>query len=296
MNPKKGMGLLALLLSLFLFLISGETQEKKGSGKTGEKAVKGGGIGGFTASRAPIDITSDTVEADQKTNTVIFKGNVVAKQEDTTLYANTLTIIYDQNTKKIKEIIAVGNVKVVQLERRATSQKATFDQDKNKVTFDGDAVVREGANVVRGERITYYVEEERSVVEPGKGGRVSTSITPPPKEEGGEKKPKEGVKETPELLKEGKKIYGQACVSCHGSNGDGKGEAGAALNAPPTDFRKPLKEWARTKGDPQKIFEVISRGIPNSAMTAWTQYSEQQRWALAYSVRDFSATSTKRAK
>jgi len=115
---------------------------------------------------------------------------VVAKQEDTTLYANTLIIIYDQETKKVKEIIAIGNVKVVQLEKRATSQKATFDQDKNKVVFDGEAVAREGANVIRGERITYYVEEERSVVEPVKGGRVSTTITPQSKEEGDEKKPK----------------------------------------------------------------------------------------------------------
>jgi len=46
----------------------------------------------------------------------------------------------------------------------------TFDQDKNKVVLDGDAVVREGVNVIRGERITFYVEEERSVVEPTKGG------------------------------------------------------------------------------------------------------------------------------
>ncbi len=194
MNPKKGVVLLILLLSFFPFLISGEAQEKKGSGKGGEKAVKSGGIVGFTASRAPIDITSDTVEADQKTNTVVFKGTVVAKQEDTTLWANTLTVFYDEKTKKLKVIVATGNVKVVRLERRATSQKATFDQDKNKVTFDGDAVAREGANVIRGERITYYVEEERSVVEPLKGGRVSTSITPPPKEEGEEKKPKEGKK------------------------------------------------------------------------------------------------------
>jgi lipopolysaccharide export system protein LptA len=190
MNPKKGAGLFVLLCSLFLFLISAEAQEKKGSAKGGEKAGKSGGIVGFTASRAPIDITSDTVEANQKTNTIVFKGNVVAKQEDTTLYANTLTVFYDEKTKKLKEIVATGNVKVVRLERRATSQKATFDQDKNEVTFDGDAVVREGANVIRGERITYYVEEERSVVEPAKGGRVSTSITPPPKEEGEEKKPK----------------------------------------------------------------------------------------------------------
>jgi lipopolysaccharide export system protein LptA len=188
MNPGRAIGFLVILFSLLLFFISGQAQEKKRSGKDGERAIKTDKGFGFTTSRAPIDITSDTVEVDQKQNKATFKGNVVAKQEDVTLYANTLVMIYDPETKKLKEIIAIGNVKVVQLDRRATGQKATFDQDKNKVVLDGDAVVREGTNVVRGERITFYVEEERSVVEPGKGGRVSTSITPPPKEEGEVKK------------------------------------------------------------------------------------------------------------
>ncbi|HUL30657.1 MAG TPA: lipopolysaccharide transport periplasmic protein LptA [Thermodesulfobacteriota bacterium] len=194
MNRNKVIGLLVILSSLFLIFISGEAQEKSAGVKGSEKGLTAGKGFGFTTSRAPIDIDSDRLEADQKTNTIIYKGNVVAKQEDVTLYANTLLIIYDPDTKKLKEIVATGNVKVVQLDRRATGQKVTFDQDKNKVVLDGDAVVREGTNVIRGERITFYVEEERSVVEPAKGGRVSTSITPPPKEEGEEKKPKEGKK------------------------------------------------------------------------------------------------------
>jgi lipopolysaccharide export system protein LptA len=188
MKPNKGIGYLAIVVSLFLLFVSGEAQEKKGTGKGWERASKTGRGFGFTASRAPIDITSDTVEMDQKQNTATFKGNVVAKQEDVTLYANTLVVVYDPDTKKLKEIIATGNVKVVQLDRRATGQKVTFDQDENKVVLDGDAVIREGANVIRGERITFYVEEERSVVESGKGGRVSTRITPPPREEGEVKK------------------------------------------------------------------------------------------------------------
>ncbi|NWG04577.1 MAG: lipopolysaccharide transport periplasmic protein LptA [Syntrophaceae bacterium] len=202
MSRPKGICPIIILFLLFLSFISVGAQEKKEAKKGGEKGIQADKGFGFTASRAPIDITSDTVEADQKTNTVIFKGNVIAKQEDTTLYANTLTIFYDPNTKKLKEIVAVGNVKVVQLDRRATGQKATFDQDKNKVIMDGEAVVREGANVIRGERITYYVDEERSVVEPAKGGRVSTSITPPPKEEGEEKKAKEGKPKEGKLREE----------------------------------------------------------------------------------------------
>jgi len=183
MNQGKRIALLFITFSLFLFLISVEAQEKKGRGRGGERGSMGEGGFGFTASRAPIDITSDTVEADQKQNTVTFKGNVVAKQEDKTLYANTLIIHYDPDTKKPKEIMAIGNVKLVQLERRATGQKATFQQDENRVILDGEAVVREGENVIRGERIIFFVEEERSIVEGGKDGRVSTRITPPPKEE-----------------------------------------------------------------------------------------------------------------
>jgi lipopolysaccharide export system protein LptA len=79
-------------------------------------------------------------------------------------------------------VVATGQVKIVQLERRATSQKATFHQGENKVVLEGEAAVREGENVIRGERVIYYIDEERSVVEGGKGGRVSTTITPPKKE------------------------------------------------------------------------------------------------------------------
>lgn len=182
MKTKTGIVLLIIVFSLFLFSVFPGAQGKKGAAKGEGKKPQGDMGFGLTATRAPIDITSDTVEANQKQSSVTFKGNVIAKQEDITLYANTLVIYYDQETKKLKQIIATGNVKVVQLERRTTSKKATFHQDENKVVLDGEAVVREGENVIRGEKITFYVDEERSVVEGGKGSRVNTLITPPPKE------------------------------------------------------------------------------------------------------------------
>jgi mono/diheme cytochrome c family protein len=103
-------------------------------------------------------------------------------------------------------------------------------------------------------------------------------------------------KKTPELLNQGKKIFEQTCAPCHGSKGDGKGPAGAVLKPAPTDFTKPPKEWPYTKGDLQRIFEVISKGIPNSSMVAWAQFSEQERWALTYTVVEFSASPAKKGK
>jgi mono/diheme cytochrome c family protein len=95
-------------------------------------------------------------------------------------------------------------------------------------------------------------------------------------------------KKTPELVNVGKKLFEQNCVSCHGAKGDGKGPVGMALTPHPSDFAEPLKNWPNTKGNPEKIFEVISKGIPNSAMVGWPQLSEKERWGLVYYVTEFA--------
>jgi high-affinity iron transporter len=96
-------------------------------------------------------------------------------------------------------------------------------------------------------------------------------------------------KKTPELLTQGKKLYEQNCVTCHGPKGDGKGQLGAVLKPPPSDFNKPFNQWAFVKGDLKKVFEVITKGIPNTSMVKWDQLSEQERWALVYTVVGFAA-------
>jgi high-affinity iron transporter len=94
---------------------------------------------------------------------------------------------------------------------------------------------------------------------------------------------------SPELLNLGKKLYDQYCATCHGPKGDGKGPVGAALKPPPRDFNIPLKKWTHAKGDLKKVFEVISKGIPNTSMVKWDHLSEQERWALAFYVTEFGA-------
>jgi mono/diheme cytochrome c family protein len=90
------------------------------------------------------------------------------------------------------------------------------------------------------------------------------------------------------LVNTGNTLFEQNCVACHGSKGDGKGMAASTLTPPPSDFALPLKKWPNTKGDPQKIFEVITKGISNSAMVGWAQFSEKEKWGLVYYVIGFS--------
>ena len=95
-------------------------------------------------------------------------------------------------------------------------------------------------------------------------------------------------KKTPELLSQGKKLYEQNCLTCHGQKGDGKGPAGVLLKPPPRDFNMPLNQWTHSKGDVKKVFDVISKGVPNTGMVSWAHLSEQDRWALVYYVEGFA--------
>ena len=101
-------------------------------------------------------------------------------------------------------------------------------------------------------------------------------------------------KKTPELLAQGKKLYEQNCVTCHGPKGDGKGQLGTALKPPPQPFNIPFNQWTHSKGDLKKVFEVISKGKPNTSMVKWDQLSEQDRWALVYFVVEFAAPPKKK--
>jgi len=101
-------------------------------------------------------------------------------------------------------------------------------------------------------------------------------------------------KKTPELLAQGKKLYETNCAPCHGTKGDGKGPAGVALKPPPRTFNLPLSQWTYSKGDPKKVFEVITKGIPNTAMVKWDHLSEQERWTLVYVVTEFASPPKKK--
>ncbi len=93
---------------------------------------------------------------------------------------------------------------------------------------------------------------------------------------------------SPELISQGKKLYDQYCVTCHGPKGDGKGQMGAALRPPTNDFTKPFRQWPQAKGDLKKVFDVITKGISNTSMVKWDHLPEQERWALVYFVVEFA--------
>jgi len=126
----------------------------------------------------PIDITSDKVEAYWKENLIIFKGNVIARQKDMVIYADSLEAVTIEDGKGIERVIAGGNVRIQQGLRVANCQKAVFYNLDQKVVLTGEPKVTEGDNIVSGDEITFDIEKNRVEVKGGPSGRGKAKIQP----------------------------------------------------------------------------------------------------------------------
>ncbi len=126
----------------------------------------------------PIDITSDKVEARWKENLVIFKGNVVARQKDMVIYADSVEVLTNEDGKGIERVIAEGNVKIQQGLRIADCQKAVFHNPEQKLFLTGDPKVLEGENIVLGDEIIFDIDKNRVEVKGGPSGRGKVKVQP----------------------------------------------------------------------------------------------------------------------
>jgi len=119
----------------------------------------------FSADNGPIQIKADSLNLDYKGNTVEFTGGVHATQSGTTLTSKSLKVIYGAKFGDIKQVIALGDVKMSQGGRWATGQRAVLDEVKHTVEMTGQPVIHDGPDSVAGRRIIIYLDSEKSFVE-----------------------------------------------------------------------------------------------------------------------------------
>lgn len=132
--------------------------------------------GRMAESDEPITITSDRMEIDQKKNTIVYKGNVVTVRGELTMKSDSLAAVYDLEAG-LKEVVAEGNVRVNQRGREAVGNRAIFNSENETITMTGNPVVKQGNSQISGDRIIFYMKEDRGVVEGG-SQRVKAVIFP----------------------------------------------------------------------------------------------------------------------
>lgn len=177
----------------------------------------------FTApmkSDQPIHVVSDRLEVDNKAQVANFIGAVKATQGDVIINSDSLEVYYDREDAqpatpvaklataapalmppagegaasgeqglmdgggKVRKVVAIGHVKIVQQDRVGVGQKVTYWAGGRKILLEGQATVWKGKNQVSGEQITVFLDENRSFVHGTPGKRVAVTIMPEGSKEG----------------------------------------------------------------------------------------------------------------
>ncbi len=151
-------------------------------------------------SNAPVDVTADRIEVQDRADRAIFVGNVHATQAEMTLETQRLTVAYsnkaaaagaDQNGGtggvQIHRLDAAGGVVVRSPSETAKGDMGIYDLDRRLITLIGNVQLTQSNNIVKGQRLVINLDSGRAVVDGGppgvnsSGGRVTGHFTVPQK-------------------------------------------------------------------------------------------------------------------
>lgn len=135
---------------------------------------------------APVDVSSERIEVQDRADRAIFSGNVVAKQDELTLSTDRLTIAYTNSGGiQIDRLDAAGGVTVRSPSETGRGDFGVYDLNRKIITLIGNVVLQREGSEVRGNRLTIDLDSGRAVVDGGppgvgqNGGRVQGHFTVP---------------------------------------------------------------------------------------------------------------------
>ena len=146
-------------------------------------------------SKAPVDITADRAEAQDRADRAIFAGNVVVRQRQTDAAngAADARLLRAQGGIDINRIDASGGVTVVSPSETARGDFAVYDLDEGLITMVGNVRLERGGSFLSGGRLTIDLDTGRAVMDGGLrgvnqgGGRVTGRFTVPKRNQANER-------------------------------------------------------------------------------------------------------------
>ena len=127
---------------------------------------------------APVEITSTTLSVDRETGIARFEGDVVVVQGLLRLTSDEVLVSYledrDSGETQVEEIIATGNVVVVNGEEAAEGDQAVYDPISRTVEMTGDVLLTQGPSTIAGEVLVIDLTTCQGTMQ----GRVRTVFQP----------------------------------------------------------------------------------------------------------------------
>jgi lipopolysaccharide export system protein LptA len=142
---------------------------------------------------APVDVTSQRIEVQERADRAVFTGNVHVTQADLTLDTERLTVAYStaqgNNNVQINRLDAAGGVIVRDPSETAKGDFGIYDLDRKVITLIGNVQLVRENNRVNGARLVIDLNSGRAVIDGGPagvnstGGRVTGHFTVPQKQQ-----------------------------------------------------------------------------------------------------------------
>lgn len=144
-------------------------------------------------SNAPVDVSADRIEVQDRSDRAVFVGNVHAVQQDLTLDTPRLTVAYTGgtggNNVQIQRLDASGGVVVKSPSETAKGDIGIYDLNRKLITLLGNVQLNRQDNQVNGQRLVIDLDSGRAVVDGGppgvnsSGGRVTGHFTVPQRQQ-----------------------------------------------------------------------------------------------------------------
>ena len=168
-------------------------------------AKSGGGVALLpgASSKEPVNIDANKLDYFDKEQKLIYTGDVVAVQGETTMKASVLTIFLQKDVpnqpgatapaaapaagpglgptsgSSVKHMEADGPVTLISKDQIGTGDHATYDKAENKVYLIGNVTLSQGSNVTQGDKLIYDLNTAQAQVFSGDtNGRVKSVFTP----------------------------------------------------------------------------------------------------------------------
>ena len=137
-------------------------------------------------SNAPVDVSADRIEVQDRADRAIFLGNVKVRQNELSLDTQRLTVAYSNaGGIQIERLDAAGGVVVRSPSETARGNFGIYDLNRKLITLIGSVELTRGANRIFGQRLTIDLDTGRAVIDGGppgvnqSGGRVTGRFTVP---------------------------------------------------------------------------------------------------------------------
>jgi lipopolysaccharide export system protein LptA len=137
-------------------------------------------------SNAPVDVSADRIEVQDRADRALFVGNVHVTQAELSLDTARLTVAYSSaGAIQIQRLDASGGVIVKSPSETARGDFGVYDLDRKLITLVGNVRLNRGESQIIGSRLVIDLNSGRAIIDGGpagvaqSGGRVKGHFTVP---------------------------------------------------------------------------------------------------------------------